>query len=104
MLRERNYPVDSWADRHREVGRKEGLEQGLEKGREEGLEQGLEKGREEGRALGAVEVLEMQLTARFGSLPDEAKARLRAADATACERWSVRLLTAPTLDDVFAEA
>ncbi|MCI0670874.1 MAG: Rpn family recombination-promoting nuclease/putative transposase, partial [Myxococcaceae bacterium] len=63
------------------------------------LEQGLERGREQGlqreRAL-----VERLLASRFGPLPDEARARLAAADADTLEAWAERILVAPSLDDV----
>ena len=42
-------------NRAKDIGRAEGLEQGLTKGRAEGLEQGLTKGRAEGRTEGRAE-------------------------------------------------
>jgi hypothetical protein len=42
------------------------------------------------------------LRARFGDLPAAAGARVEAADAPTLERWGLHVLTATTLDDVFA--
>jgi predicted transposase YdaD len=59
----------------------------------------LAKGRREGEA----EVLLRQLRSRFGALPEDVTARLNAADAETLLRWSERVLSASTLDAVFAE-
>ena len=57
------------------------------------------KGVREGEAL----LLLRQLTHRFGELPAEVEARVRAADDATLQRWGVRLLDANTLDAVFAD-
>jgi len=62
----------------------------------------VEEGRKEGVKEGRQEVLAKLLGLKFGELPDWAVQRLRAADDADLERWTERVLTAPTLDDVFA--
>jgi len=57
----------------------------------------------EGRRQGEVEVLLRQLRSRFGALPEDVTARLNAADAETLLRWSERVLSAASLDAVFAE-
>jgi hypothetical protein len=57
----------------------------------------------EGRRQGEAEVLLRLLRARFGVLPEDVTARLNAADAETLLRWSERVLSAATLDAVFAE-
>lgn len=42
------------------------------------------------------------LTHRFGALPDDALARIQHADHETLERWTDRVLTAQSLDDIFA--
>jgi Domain of unknown function (DUF4351) len=66
----------------------------------EAQEKGLKKGRREGLMEGERAVLVRQLTRRFGPLPRKAAARIRRADQATLERWSDRVLTAGTLDDV----
>jgi predicted transposase YdaD len=61
------------------------------------------EGHAEGRREGEAEVLLRQLRIRFGALPEDVTARLNAADAETLLRWSERVLSAPTLDAVFAE-
>ena len=67
----------------------------------DGREQGLEQGRQEGARIGAAHVLERQLTARFGPLPDTIRQRLMGAQQQQLDHWSVALLTAPNLEEVF---
>jgi predicted transposase YdaD len=87
-----------FARKYVEEGRKDGLEEGRKDGLEEGRKEGLKEGLKEGRQ----EVLGKLLSLKFGELPDWAAQRLRAADDTDLARWTERVLTAPTLDDVFA--
>ena len=69
------------------------------KGVADGRSQGLSEGVQKGEAL----LLLRQLTHRFGDLPAEVEARVRAADDATLQRWGVRLLDATTLDAVFAD-
>ena len=82
-----------FAERFMEKGREEGLEKGMEKG----LEQGIKKGIRQGEA----QMLLRQMTSRFGVLPQSAHAQVESADADSLLRWSERVLTASTLDEVF---
>jgi hypothetical protein len=61
------------------------------------------EGHTEGRREGEAEVLLRQLRVRFGVLPEDVTARLNTADAETLLRWSERVLSASTLDAVFAE-
>ncbi len=61
------------------------------------------EGHAEGRREGEAEVLLRQLRVRFGALPEDVTARIKAADAETLLRWSERILSASTLDAVFAE-
>jgi len=72
--------------------RNEGREEGREEGRKEGLKEGLKEGR--------AQMLLEQLAVRFGSVPAKAKSRILAADRPALARWSLQVLTAPTLEAV----
>ena len=62
----------------------------------------MERGRAQGRQQGLRDVVLTQLRARFGALPDAVVARVGVAGTAELDRWSVSLLTAPTLDGVFA--
>ena len=70
------------------------VNQGIERGRTEGLAEGITKGR--------AATLLRQLTKRFGELPLPLQARLQAASPGDLDRWTDRVLDAPSLDDVFA--
>jgi hypothetical protein len=60
-------------------------------------EQLMERGREQERRG----MLLKQLHRRFGVLPDSVVARVAAADMAELDTWSMNLLSAPVLDDVF---
>lgn len=60
----------------------------------------LEELKREGRMDGRARTLLELLTARFGQVPAEARARIVAAKERTLMRWSLRVLTEPTLDDV----
>jgi hypothetical protein len=68
-------------------------------GRKEGLELGMAKGRAEGRA----DLFLRQLTARFGPPAPQLERRVRAASDADVECWAVALITAQSLEQVFAE-
>jgi hypothetical protein len=61
------------------------------------------EGRAEGRAEGGAEMLLRLLHVRFGPLSEDVTARVNAADPETLLHWSERVLSASTLDAVFAE-
>ena len=65
-------------------------------------EQKKEEGRAEGRAEGRRGLLARQLTLKFRAPPREVEARVAAASLDETERWAERILTASTLEEVFA--
>ncbi len=65
----------------------------MEKGREEGVQKGIRQGE--------AQMLLRQLTLRFGVLPQSALEHVESADADTLLRWSERVLSAATLDEVF---
>jgi flagellar biosynthesis/type III secretory pathway protein FliH len=71
-------------------------------GMEKGMEKGLAKGREEGERAALAAVVLVQARLRFRDVPAEAVARIEAASKPELERWIERILTAETLDDLFA--
>ena len=75
----------------------------LQRIREEGREEGREAGRLEGRREGEAEMLLRLLRLRFGTVPTEVTTRVTTADPEALLRWSERVLSAPTVEAVFAE-
>lgn len=60
------------------------------------------EGYAEGRAEGRAEVLIDLLTAKFGTVPDTTIRMIHAATPDSVDTWLQRLITAPTLDQVFA--
>jgi histone H3/H4 len=75
-----------------------GLLKKAAKKRRKVMKDALDELREEGR----VETLLEQLASRFGRVPAEAKARIRAANEATLRRWSILVLTAPTLEAVLS--
>ncbi|MFN0100975.1 MAG: hypothetical protein ACKV2U_02675 [Bryobacteraceae bacterium] len=63
------------------------------------LEKGEKIGVEKGEKIGVRHTLMQLLTARFGQLPPWAEERIAAADAATLDRWSIRVLTASSLED-----
>jgi predicted transposase YdaD len=65
-------------------------------------EEGRQEGHQEGRREGEAEMLLRLLRIRFWTLPTDAVARVQAADPETLLHWSERVLSAATLDEVFA--
>lgn len=81
--------------------RREGLEEGRREGLVEGRREGLEVGRREGQRI-VEAVLSRQLRKRFGELPDWVPAQLSQASTEQLECWAEELLTAESLESLFA--
>jgi hypothetical protein len=64
---------------------------------------GEDRGREQGRLAGEAKTLLKQLALRFGPVPEGIVARVRSASEAELDRWVERVLTAASLDDVFAD-
>ncbi len=67
-----------------------------------GEAKGEARGEARGLVKGEARLLLKQLTLKFGALPDTVRDRTHAATTTELETWAERILTATTLDDVFA--
>ena len=74
----------------------------IEEGRKEGLKEGEQAGLKQGLQRGEARILTAQLRLRFGDLPAAVQQRIEAADADTLLRWSERVLTAQTLEEVLA--
>ena len=70
-------------------------------GRQEGLEEGLRLGRQEGRQEGEAAVLMRLLERKFGAISDEVRQRVQSAAVDELETWSLNILGAASIDDVF---
>jgi len=88
---------DQWAQQYEQRGKLVGWKEGRQEGRQEGR---LE-GRLEGEQTGEARLLQRLLTRRFGALPADCVARIRAASSEQLERWSDRVLDAHSLTEVF---
>ncbi len=66
------------------------------------IQQGIEQGIEKGETKGARHVLAKLLRLKFGALDGATESRLEAATLEELDRWSERVLTAESLDAVFA--
>ncbi len=62
-----------------------------------------EEGRDEGIQRGEARILTAQLRLRFGELPAAVRQRIETTDADTLLRWSERVLTAATLDEILAD-
>ena len=67
------------------------------------MQRGFERGRIEGRVEGQRSTLRSQLRLKFRAVPDAVGPRIESASADELDRWFERVLTAPTLDAVFAD-
>jgi flagellar biosynthesis/type III secretory pathway protein FliH len=87
--------IDRWGNEIRE----EALQEGLQKGRLEGRLEGRQEGRQEGEARVLLQLLRL----KFGSLAPEVEERVRSTDADRLLKWSGRVLTAESLEEVFQD-
>ena len=75
---------------------------GIEKGMQQGMQQGLQQGMQQGIRQGEAAILQRMLARRFGALPDSVLTRLNDASSDELEAWSLNILDAASLDEVFA--
>ena len=102
----RRYPEESktmagMIQRARDEGMRQGMQVGRDEGMRVGRDEGIRVGRDEGMRLGRVELLEQQLTRRFGPLSQAVSERLHGGSAAELQAWAGSLLDARTVDDVF---
>ena len=71
-------------------------------GMEKGLAMGRQEGREEGERAALAVVVLVQARLRFRDIPAETVARIEAAPKSELNGWIERILTAETLDELFA--
>ena len=89
---EEEHTMLAFAERHREAGKLEGLKV-AEQCRAEGIQQGMQQG--------VIQTLLSQLTLKFGhSLDDNLKQRIAKADVATLQSWSMRILTANSVQEV----
>ena len=68
---------------------------------DEYIEQGMKQGMQQGMQQGQYKILSAQLNHRFGTLPDWVSKKIKNADVVSLEEWSLRLLSAKSLDEIF---
>ena len=66
-----------------------------------GIERGIEKGVEQGVIQGEAQLLICQIEARFNKLDASQISRIKSASASELEAWSLRILDAESVDEVF---
>lgn len=83
-----------------ETWRQEAIQEGVQRGVQQGLQQGLQQGIQQGECA----VLLRQLRQRFGDAVDaHVEQRIATASIEQIDLWTVRILSAATLADVFAD-
>lgn len=97
----KNWYEEQQAASHAE-GVKVGVSQGVQQGIKQGVQQGVKQGLQRGRAEGQRTLLAKQLRLKFGSLDASAKARLADATSDQLVKWAERVLTAGSLDEIWA--
>ncbi len=65
------------------------------------IDEYIEQGMQQGMRQQGYKILSSLLIHRFGTLPDWVKEKIDNADIETLEKWSLRLLTADKLDEVF---
>lgn len=81
----------------------EGRQEGRQEGRKEGRKEGRLEGRQEGIQEGEATLLLRQIQLKFGPPDSAVRQRIQTADADTLLRWSERILTATTLDEILAD-
>lgn len=78
------------------------IRKGFEQGFQQGSQQGFQQGSQQGSQRSSQALFLRLLRRKFPQVSAAHVARVEAADVAAVERWSDQLLTAATLDEVFA--
>ncbi len=91
--------VEQWS---KEI-KQRGFQEGIQIGEQRGIEIGEQRGEQRGHLKGGAALLLRQLKQCFGPLlPEWVGERVRAADTASLELWGDRILTARSLEEVFA--
>ena len=80
------------------------LAERVEEWKKEWKREGLEEGRKEGRKEGEANILLKLLELKFGELSLEDQKRVQSADSDTLLKWSGRILTADTLDEILGSS
>jgi Putative transposase, YhgA-like/Domain of unknown function (DUF4351) len=96
--------IQQGIEQGRQLGVEQGRQLGVEQGRQLGVEQGRQQGVEQGRQQGVQGLLVRLLRQRFGPLVDlQVEQRIAAASVEQVEVWSIRVLSAASLAELFAD-
>ena len=71
-----------------------------ERFRQEGKQEGMQQGMQQGMRQGEAQILLRQLSLKFGEIPADKKRLVESADIESLKRWSERILSATSLDEV----
>ena len=74
----------------------------LELNEERGFKKGEKSGQKRGELLALRTILQGLLHTRFGAVPARVRDRVSTGTAGSLQRWSLRVVTAQRIDDVFA--
>ncbi|PWF21267.1 Rpn family recombination-promoting nuclease/putative transposase [Corticimicrobacter populi] len=80
---------------------RKGVEQGLAQGRAEGLQQGIQQGQEQGRQAALQTMLNQLLLRKFSHIPAPIQARIATADLPTLQQWTMQVLDAERIEDMF---
>jgi hypothetical protein len=83
-------------------GKQEGMQQGMQQGMQRGMQQGMQRGMQQGLQQGQASLLTLQLSQRFGALPDDIAAMVAAASPDQLQHWARAVIDARSLDEIFA--
>jgi hypothetical protein len=76
------------------------VEEGIQQGIQQGVQQGVQRGLQQGVQQGELKILRRQIEKRFGKLPEWAEERLASRTAVELEELGLRMLDAPSLEDL----
>jgi hypothetical protein len=74
-----------------------------EEGHREGHEEGHKEGHEKGQRTGKVATLALLLKTKFGTLAEEHRHRIEAADEATLDRWCAAIFVAASVDDLLRQ-
>jgi hypothetical protein len=84
-------------------GIQQGIQKGMQKGMQQGIQQGMQQGIQYGVQQGEAALLLRLMQNRFGTVPPSYTQRIMDASSETLLVWSGNILTAKTLDDIFAK-
>ncbi len=78
-------------------------EEGHKEGHREGHEEGHKEGHEKGQRTGKAATLALLLRTKFGTLADEHRHRIEAADEATLDRWCAAIFVAASVDELLLQ-